>query len=237
MSSSKQLKSIILKTGALAVVVAGLFLSAAANADDCPVGLVSGKTLDDEFGLGTSDLTTCLSNRENVKIVMQLNKSCRDSYATHPTNKNGKPNGESKVVNNIANCADNRPYALGNLVNMYKDLTITNGIDPEDIDIKVVVHSGGGYVLLKDEGYDGNGNWVTDRNKFQGQVEALMADGVKFYFCQNTARSFIKNNTLPAVDEAPGGATEQLIDGVEYVTAGVTAISDLQDQGYYYVQP
>jgi len=200
--------------------------------EDCPVGLVTGKTLDEEFGEGTSDKTTCLSKREDIKIVMQLNKSCRDSYATHPVGVNGKPTGDvSRVVNNIANCT--RPYALGNLVNMINDYKITNGIgDPEDIDIKVVVHSGGGYLLLKDEGYDGGGNYVTGRNKFQGNVESLMDMGVKFYFCQNTTRGFINNGTLPA-----GDATAELIDGVEYVTAGVTAIADLQEQGYKYVQP
>jgi len=235
MSTSKQLKSIIMKTGVIAVVVTGLSFSGVANAADetCPVGLVSGKPLDEEFGPGTSDLTTCLSKREGIKIVMQLNKSCRDSYATHPTDKNGKPSGDSKVVNNIANCADNRPYALGNLRNMIKDLEITNGIAPDAIDIRVVVHSGGGYQMLKDAGYDGAGNYIASgRNKFQNQVEGLMAQGVKFFFCQNTTRGFIKKGVLPA-----GDATAQLIDGVEYVTAGVTAISDLQEQGYRYVQP
>jgi intracellular sulfur oxidation DsrE/DsrF family protein len=165
---------------------------------------------------------------------MQLNKSCRDSYATHPVDENGLPTGDvSKVVNNIANCANNRAYALGNLSNMLKDLKITNGIDPKKIDIRVVVHSGGGYVLLKDAGFDGAGNYIASgRNKFQSQVEDLMAEGVRFFFCQNTTRGFIRNGTLPA-----GDATAQLIDGVEYVTAGVTAISDLQEQGYRYVQP
>ena len=93
-----------------------------------------------------------------------------------------------------ANCT--RPYALGNLVNMLKDYTITNGIAASEIDIKVVVHSEGGFLLLKDEGYDGNGNPVTGRNKFQTNVEALMDDGVKFYFCQNTTRGFIKKGIL-----------------------------------------
>ena len=211
-----------------------------ADEDACPVGVLPGSpgtpetTLDEEFGPGTSDKTTCLENRENIKIVMQLNKSCRDSYATHPVDTNGKPTGDvSRVVNNIANCADNRAYALGNLRNMIKDLKITNGIAPEDIDIRVVVHSGGGYVLLKDAGFDGAGNYIeSGRNKFQSQVEDLMAEGVRFFFCQNTTRGFINNGTLPA-----GDATAQLIDGVEYVTAGVTAISDLQEQGYRYVQP
>ena len=63
-----------------------------------------------------------------------------------------------------------------------------------------------------------------------------MAMGVKFYFCQNTTRSFVANGTLPP-GNVMGGATAQLIDGVEYVTAGVTAIADLQEQGYRYVQP
>ena len=197
--------------------------------ENCPNNL--DPDLDTEFGFGTIDKTTCLSKTNEIKIVMQLNKSCRDSYATHPVGTNGKPTGDvSKVVNNIANCT--RPYALGNLVNMYKDYTITNDIAPEEIDIKVVVHSGGGFLLLKDEGYDGGGNPVTGRNKFQTNVEALMDMGVKFYFCQNTTRGFIKKGILPA-----GGATAELIEGVEYVTAGVTAIADLQEQGYKYGQP
>jgi intracellular sulfur oxidation DsrE/DsrF family protein len=221
------------------IALFGFVMVGTAQADDCPVGVLPGSpgtpetTLDEEFGPGTSELTNCLTNRENVKIVMQLNKSCRDSYATHPVGTNGKPTGDaSRVVNNIANCADNRAYALGNLRNMIKDLKITNGIESEDLDIKVVVHSGGGYVLLKDAGYDGAGNYIEGRNKFQSQVEDLMDEGVRFFFCQNTTRGFIRNGTLPA-----GDATAQLIDGVEYVTAGVTAISDLQEQGYRYVQP
>ena len=223
-----------------AIDVSGQLMAGTAQANDaCPVGVLPGSpgtpetTLNDEFGPGTSELTTCLSSRENIKIVMQLNKSCRDSYATHPVGTNGKPTEEvSKVVNDIANCATNRAYALGNLRNMWKDLTITNGIPEEEIDIRVVVHSGGGYQMLQDEGYDGNGDWVTGRNKFQGQVEELMDLGVRFLFCQNTTRGFIRNGTLPA-----GDATAQLIEGVEYVTAGVTAISDLQQQGFRYVQP
>lgn len=222
------------------IAVLGLLMAGTVQAEDaCPVGVLPGSpgtpetTLDLEFGEGTSDKTTCLSKREDIKIVMQLNKSCRDSYATHPTGTNGKPTGDvSRVVNNIANCADNRAYALGNLRNMLKDLEITNGIAPEDIDIRVVVHSGGGYQMLKDAGLDGNGVWKEGRNKFQSQVEDLMGQGVRFFFCQNTTRGFIRNGTLPA-----GDATAQLIDGVEYVTAGVTAISDLQEQGYRYVQP
>lgn len=203
-----------------------MFISHQASADECP-----SDDLNIEFGDGTSDKTTCLSNTDDIKVVMQLNKSCRDSYAIHPVGKNGKPTGDvSKIINNTATCS--RPYALGNLINMLKDYTNTNGVVPENIDIKVIVHSGGGFLMLNDEGYNANGNYLIGRNKFQGKVEVLMDMGVRFYFCQNTTRGFIKKGILP-----PGDATAQLIDGVEYVTAGVTALADLQDQGYKYVQP
>jgi intracellular sulfur oxidation DsrE/DsrF family protein len=88
-------------------------------------------------------------------------------------------------------------------------------------------------LLLKDDVLDAAGDVIeSGRNKFEREVKNLMERGVKFYFCQNTTRGFIKNGTLPS-----GNATAQLIDGVEYVTAGVTAISDFQSQGYRYVQP
>lgn len=92
-------------------------------------------------------------------------------------------------------------------------------------------------MLVKDESYDGNGDLQTGRNKFEPEVKNLMDRGVKFYFCQNTTRGFVKNGTLPKTDVITGGATAQIIDGVEYVTAGVTAISEFQDRGYRYVQP
>jgi len=215
-----------------------IFISQQVSADDeCP-----SDDLNIEFGDGTSDKTTCLSNIVDIKVVMQLNKSCRDSYASHPVGKNGKPTGDlSKVINNVATCS--RPYALGNLKNMLKDYTDTNGVVTKDIDIKVIVHSGGGFLMLNDEGFDGNGNYLTGRNKFQGKVEELMDMGVKFYFCQNTTRGFIKKGILPKTIESDpeygveGGANAQLIDRIDYVTAGVTALADLQDQGYKYVQP
>ena len=39
----------------------------------CPVGLVSGLPLDEEFGAGTQELTRCLERRHNVKVVVQVN--------------------------------------------------------------------------------------------------------------------------------------------------------------------
>ena len=90
--------------------------------------------------------------------------------------------------------------------------------------------------MLKDKGFDGDGNPVSGRNQFEGAVSSLIADGVKFYFCQNTTRSFVNNGFLPPGD-VEFGATGELIEGVEYTTAGVTAIADFQSRGYTYVQP
>jgi len=183
---------------------------------DCPVDLVNGLTLDDEFGTGTSSVTRCAEFRRNVKVVIQVNTFCGDA-------------------------ACSKAYAMGNIKNMIKDFEVTNGMSEEDYEIVAVVHSGGGGLVLQD-GYtftDSVKGQVTISNQFQKDVEDLIAKGVKFYFCQNTTRGMIKKGLLPDVSESAngGGATEALIPGVQYTTAGVTAISDFQRMGYNYVQP
>lgn len=223
MPYDNRFKSSFIHVCLLAVFMSGLGVSGVANAggsnNECPVGLVNGKTLNDEFGPGTSDLTNCLDRRSNVKVVMQVNQFCRDAVSN-------------------SDCASNRAYALGNIRNMIKDYEITHGmVAGKDYRIAAVVHSGGGWQMLKDSGFDGKGNQVEGRNKFQGLVEGLIADGVEFYFCQNTTRGFIKKGILPATGTKTGGATEELIDGVKFVTAGVTSIAEFQSRGYRYVQP
>jgi len=189
------------------------------GSNECPVGLVSSMTLNDEFGPGSQDLTRCLDKRNNVKLVIQINKFCSSDAAVPGT-------------------PDCRAYGLGNIVNMIKDYEITHGmVRGKDYEIVVVVYSGGGMMVVKDAGIDGNGDPVTGRNQFQGAVETLISQGVKFYFGQNTTRGMIRANILPDLTDSTGGATAELIDGVEYVTAGVTAIGDFASRGYSYVQP
>ena len=227
MSIKKRSNFNFLQAGLLAACVSALAFSGVASAEEgdeggasnneCPVGLVNGNTLDDEFGYGTSDLTKCLDRRHNVKVVMQINKYCRDA------------------VDN-ADCT--RSYTLGNIRNMIKDYEVTHGMEQgKDYEIVAVVHSGGGWQMLKDEGLDGNGNSVTGRNQFESEVSDLITKGVKFYFCQNTTRGFIRGNILPETEDTAGGATAELIPGVQYTTAGVTAIAEFQQRGYEYVQP
>lgn len=188
--------------------ISALFLLVSANQvmahgdkggnNECPVGLVSGMTLDDEFGPGTSEITHCLQRRHKVKLLVQANNFCGNSACT-------------------------RPYALHNIVNVIDDYETTNGmVRGRDYEIAVIVHSGGGLLMLDPAAASPHARAAD--NIFADNVKELLADGVKFYFCQNTVRGM-------------GVQTNQIIPGVEYVTAGISAIADFQSRGWTYVQP
>jgi len=184
--------------------------------NECPVGLVSGMSMDDEFGPGTSDITKCIKKRHQVKMVVQINQ-----YGT-----------------------DTAPYALGNITNIIDDYEITHGmVRGRDYEIVAVIHSGGGRMALKDTGARGDGTMVPGRNPHEAAIKALMDKGVKFYFCQNTTRAYMNNQpdtaitSLPKFSEVQEWATDQIIEGMLYTTAGLTSIADFQTQGYQYIQP
>ena len=204
----------------LAVLVAGLVSMPvlADNKDkkgnnECPVGLVSGKTLDDEFGPGTADrpgtqeLTKCIKKRHKVKMVVQLNQG----------------NG----------------YGLGNITNIIDDYEITHGmVRGRDYEIVAVIHSAGGMMALKDKVSINALGAEVHRNASQDTIKTLMGKGVKFYFCQNTTRAYVRNGILPTyAGNADVSATAELIPGMLYTTAGLTSIADFQAQGYQYIQP
>ena len=105
------------------------------------------------------------------------------------------------------------PYGFRNLGNIVKDFEMTHGID--NWRIAVVVHSGGGNLVLNNK----------DDNPLLDKVTPWVSHpNVDVYFCLNTAA-------------AKGWKTDQIIDGVKFVPAGLSAIMDLQYQGYKYVQP
>ena len=194
----------------LAVIAVGVLFSGQgfAGNKDCPVGLLNDLTLDEEFGAGSGSATRCIEDRKSVKVVYQVNKPCKSDK-----------------------CA--KPYAVGNMQNAIKDYEITAGIKRDDYEMVAIVHSGGWPLILDNNVPDAPADVVqpaggdyghATENPFQKQVEDLIANGVKVYFCQNTARSKkVKYH--------------QMIPGVEFVTAGVTAIADFQSQGFSYVQP
>lgn len=168
----------------------------------CPVGLVNGLTLDEEFGPGSSSITHCVKVRHHLRVAVEINRKCR------------------AAMDDNGNCVGGGAAARGNMKNMVKDYEITSGMKQgRDYRMIAIVHGKGGFLLLKG-------------NEYEDDVKALMDQGVKFYFCQNTARGFIHGGILPA-----GDATAQLIDGVEYVTAGFTALADKQQQGWSVVTP
>lgn len=177
--------------------------------NQCPVGLVNGLTLDQEFGPGSATITHCVKHRHNVRVVVEINRKCRGTM------------GAGRV------CDSSGPDALGNMENMVADYEITSGMKPgRDYQMIAIVHSSGGFLLLKG-------------NEYQAQVQHLMDEGVKFYFCQNTARGFIHAGILPNFQTSPTGdsAVAHIMDGVDFVTAGFTAIADHEQSGWSVVTP
>ena len=79
----------------------------------------------------------------------------------------------------------------------------------------VVVAYASGVDWLKKTSQQVNQNFVSDN---------LLARGIKIYACQNTMK-------------AKGLQLSDLIDGVETVPAGVTAVVDFQNQGMTYLVP
>ena len=108
---------------------------------------------------------------------------------------------------------------IGNVaVNAMKDYEETHGMKQgKDYHIAVILN-GEGAIFGLDPDAD-NANQRSAENHSPEVIKDLLADGMSIYLCQNTACSMdIK--------------LQQLIDGVQFVTAGVTAIGDLQLQGY-----
>jgi len=199
----------------VAALLSSPVLAESGGNNECPVGLVKGLTLNDEFGPGTQELTRCIQKRNQVKMVVQIFQRCANGATT---------------------CAS--PYALGNISKILDDYEITHGMTPgKDYEVVAVLHGSGGLMALKDTSYNGAGQLVSSRNPFEGQVKALMERGVKFYFCQNTTRGYIANGTLPSYQSSGISATAQLIDGMRYTTAGLTSIADFEALGYSYIQP
>ena len=85
----------------------------------CPVGLVSGLTIEEEFGPGASQITRCLIFNYDIKMVVQINQ-----FESRP----------------------GRDYGLTNIVRAINDYEITHGT--KDYKIVAVNHSGGATQLL-----------------------------------------------------------------------------------------
>jgi len=111
------------------------------------------------------------------------------------------------------------PYGLRNVPSIIRDYVNTHGIARDELDLRVIVHGPGGKHVLKG-------------SQFEANVKGVIAAGVPVYFCQNTVRSFMNSGLIPV-----GAASTAVIDGVQFVTGGLTALADLQEEGFMYIQP
>ena len=199
------------------------------DSGECIVGQVYGMSLAEEFGEGTGDITRCMEETDRVKLVMQVNKACRDTTVVYNTATSGY-----KLDNHANTCGASRGYGIAQMKNMIKDYKITHGIKANKLDLNIIVHGGGGTMMLN-----------TPKNNLKPAVLALIADGVKFHFCMNTVRGMAKkmtaakrlatgNNTLVVT---PANVVSMVIPGVTYVTGGLTALGDFEELGYNYIHP
>jgi intracellular sulfur oxidation DsrE/DsrF family protein len=197
----------------LFALVSGSALADDGSDQQCPVGLISGLTLDEEFGTGSQALTRCLAQRHHVKTLIVM----------------------SQVVGVVgSSCAS----GLSRIYNLIADYEVTNGLRRgKDYDIVVVVY-GSAYAFAVKDGTTGDGVHVVT-NPCEAQVQDLMNKGIRFYLDQNSVRSWQASGYLPA-DVTSALVTSVDANGatlsVMYVTAAVSAVADFQGVGYQLVQ-
>jgi len=186
---------------------------------ECPVGTPYGaNSFTTMFGPEVEATLRCNKKRKHVRLVVQVNEYCRDAHDS--TGAPIKP----------TTCAANRAFALGNMQNMINDYKKTHGMDDDDFKMVAVVHSNGGHLLRKNIGPGIPNPWAA-------QIQSLMDQGVKFYFCLNTGAGFINGGAFKQYGASGIPLQDQMVPGVDFVPAGLNAIADFQAQGYTYVQP
>lgn len=134
----------------------------------------------DKFGAGVMNIINCVQEREEVKLVMQVNQ-----YVD----------------------AKGRPYGFRNVGSMIRDYTVAAGINKKEIDFNVVVHGGGFPFVLDPDAVNAHAD--APKNKFKGMVQDLIASGVNVYFCLNTAaaKNIKADQLIPGVQAVTGGLT------------------------------
>lgn len=98
--------------------------------------------------------------------------------------------------------------ALNNAVNLQKEYGMDN------VEIEIVAY-GPGLGML------------TDKSTHKDRVASLAVQDIRFSACGNTMAKMEKKT----------GKKPQLIEGVQVVSAGVSRIMQLQQQGYAYIRP
>lgn len=177
-----------MKSTLLFALLTGFISMNAAIADDetqaannaCPSAYQT--QIETEFGAGTAANTTCITQREEIKVVMNMSTSVLNPKS-----------GISQTINNVYNM-------IGNYEGVYG---MTFG---DQYKIVIVAHFAGARFLLSDAAYNKTYG-VTTGNPSRAAVEGLLAKGVPIYMCQNTMRAnaWMSSDLIPGVQEVPGG--------------------------------
>ena len=100
----------------------------------------------------------------------------------------------------------------------FVNMHAANGVNPDRIDVAVVVHGGAVLDLLTDEAWAAR-DLEGDTNPGGANVREMLDAGVRFIVCGQSAAG-------------QGVANEDLIEGVEVSLSAMTAHALLQQQGY-----
>ena len=179
-------------------VFAALFSASAVAADSnngnpnplpCPVLPYDGVTsMDNEFGLGSQDMTLCLRERHHAKVVISV---------SHPF-----------FYNAFGQYQKGRATFLSNLDHLTRNYENVHGMKVgKDVEIAVVFLESGGVLAATQNGVFAQANNGDPTNPFIHLVEAAMAKGIKLYLCQTAARNLgiTRANLIPGIEFVPGG--------------------------------
>lgn len=118
------------------------------------------------------------------------------------------PGKKHVVIQVSTNDAQTQTIALNNAVNLQKLFGLDN------IDIEIVAYGPGL-------------GFLTQSSKQADRIKSLAMQDIRFSACGNTMEKIAKKT----------GKEPKLIEGVQVVTAGVSRIMELQEQGYAYIRP
>lgn len=137
---------------------------------------------DTQFGAGSGDITTCISVRDDLKIVIAMN-------------------------NNDINSRNGKAQQVLNINNIYNDYTVNyEMVAGKDFKAAVVAYGAGARWLLNDAAYAASYGVA---NPSDNMVSTLLAKGIKFYMCQNTMKGsgWVSSDLIPGVEMVPAGVT------------------------------
>ncbi len=159
---------------------AGMKRGGEGSPEPCPPQVIA--DMDSQFGVGTSELTTCIQEKNDLKIVFAWNLATINSRT-----------GLGQQVQVTRN-------TVNNYENLYSMQINSN------FEMIAVGYAGGGRWLLTDEAFN-RSYQVSSGNPSASLVESLISRGVEVYMCQNTMRGngWQTSDLLPGVKMVPAG--------------------------------